>query len=102
VAAVGLQVVEAGQPARRSRRGRGKSDVIDAHLALLAALRLDVDRLPLPRSKTNQGLFGRASSVGWPYLAQYASVTIARGMDWLPQPDAQGVTVDVRDPRWTD
>jgi len=38
------------QPNRKARRGKGKSDTIDAHLAVLAALRLDADRLPLPRA----------------------------------------------------
>ncbi len=46
----GLPVVEAEQPARATRRGKGKSDVIDAHLAVLAALRLDAARLPTPRA----------------------------------------------------
>ena len=32
------------------RAGKGKSDPIDAHLAVLAALRLDADRLPTPRA----------------------------------------------------
>ena len=36
--------------ARKRRRGRGKSDPIDAHLAVLAALRLDVARMPAPRA----------------------------------------------------
>ena len=39
--ASGLLVIECEQPARRQRRGKGKSDPIDAHLAALAALRLD-------------------------------------------------------------
>jgi transposase len=47
--AAGLQVLEAEQPASKARRGKGKSDVIDAHLAVLAALRLDAGRLPTPR-----------------------------------------------------
>src|SRR4051794_38854006 len=47
--AAGLQVLESEQPASKARRGKGKSDAIDAHLAVLAALRLDADRLPLPR-----------------------------------------------------
>jgi hypothetical protein len=46
LSAAGLLVIECEQPARRQRRGRGKSDPIDAHLAVLAALRLDADRLP--------------------------------------------------------
>jgi transposase len=50
VAAAGLTVVECEQPKRKVRRGKGKSDPIDAHLAVLAALRLDADRLPIPRA----------------------------------------------------
>src|SRR4051794_3468554 len=46
LAAAGLLVLECEQPARRQRRGKGKSDPIDAHLAVLAALRVDADRLP--------------------------------------------------------
>ncbi len=42
----GLLVLECEQPARRQRRGRGKSDPIDAHLAVLAALRLDAAKRP--------------------------------------------------------
>jgi transposase len=48
--AAGLLVIECEQPARKQRRGKGKSDPIDAHLAVLAALRLDADRLPEPRA----------------------------------------------------
>lgn len=48
-AAAGLPVLEVEQPHRRDRR-RGKSDPIDARLAALRALRLDVDRLPTPRT----------------------------------------------------
>jgi hypothetical protein len=44
--AAGLLVIECEQPAHRQRRGKGKSDPIDAHLAVLAALRLDAERLP--------------------------------------------------------
>ncbi len=40
-AAAGLVVLECEQPHRNTRRGRGKSDPIDAHLAVLTALRLD-------------------------------------------------------------
>ncbi len=50
LAAAGLLVIECEQPSRRQRRGRGKSDPIDAHLAVLAALRLDAERLPAPRA----------------------------------------------------
>jgi transposase len=50
VAAAGLLVIECEQPSRRQHAGKGKSDPIDAHLAVLAALRLDADRLPVPRA----------------------------------------------------
>jgi transposase len=50
VAAAGLTVIECEQPNRKARRGKGESDPIDAHLAVLAALRLDADRLPVPRA----------------------------------------------------
>lgn len=50
VSAAGLSVVEAEQPNRKQRRGKGKSDPIDAHLAVLTALGLDAGRLPTPRA----------------------------------------------------
>jgi transposase len=50
VSAAGLLVIECEQPNRKGRRGRGKSDPVDAHLAVLAALQLSTDRLPLPRA----------------------------------------------------
>ena len=50
LACAGLLVIECEQPSRKQRRGKGKSDPIDAHLAVLAALRLDADRLPAPRA----------------------------------------------------
>lgn len=50
VAAAGLLVIECEQPNRKQRRGKGKSDPIDAHLAVLSALQLDADRLPSPRA----------------------------------------------------
>jgi len=46
----GLMVIECEQPTRAARRGRGKSDAIDAHLAVLTVLQLDADRLPTPRA----------------------------------------------------
>ena len=50
VAAAGLLVIECEHPDRKQRRGKGKSDSIDAHLAVLTALRCDADRLPTPRA----------------------------------------------------
>jgi len=50
LAAAGLLVIECEPPRRKQRRGKGKSDPIDAHLAVLAALRLDTARLPVPRA----------------------------------------------------
>lgn len=49
LAAAGFTVVEVERPRRAARR-RGKSDAIDAHLAVLSALRLPADRLPAPRA----------------------------------------------------
>ena len=48
--AAGLEVVEAEQPKKAQRRGRGKSDPIDAHLAALTALRMPADRKVVPRN----------------------------------------------------
>ena len=48
--AAALLVLECEQPSRGQRRGKGKSDPVDAHLAVLAALRLDVGQLPVPRA----------------------------------------------------
>lgn len=50
VQAAGLEVVEVEQPKKGQRRGRGKSDPIDAHLAALTALRMPADRKVLPRN----------------------------------------------------
>jgi transposase len=50
VTAAGLAVIEAEQPERKSRRGRGKSDPIDAHLAVVFALNCDLAKLPTPRA----------------------------------------------------
>jgi transposase len=46
----GLTVIECEQPTRSTRRGKGKSDAIDAHLAVRWALELEADRLPTPRA----------------------------------------------------
>lgn len=48
--AAGLRVVEVERPKREQRRGRGKSDPIDAHLAAIQVLGMDLDRLPTPRA----------------------------------------------------
>jgi transposase len=50
VTAAGLMVIECEQPHRKARRGKGKSDPIDAHLAVLTALRCDVERVATPRA----------------------------------------------------
>jgi transposase len=49
-AAAGIPVIEAEQPTRQTRRGKGKSDPIDAHLAVLFAVGLDAEKLPTPRA----------------------------------------------------
>jgi len=48
--AAGLSVVEVEHPKREQRHGRGKSDPIDAHLGAVQVLRMDTDRLPIPRA----------------------------------------------------
>jgi transposase len=50
VARLGLTVVEVERPARTQRRGRGKTDAVDAQLAARQALGLDAGRLPTPRA----------------------------------------------------
>ncbi len=51
VSAAGLPVLEIVRLARDNRRRRGgKTDQIDAGLAVLSALRLDIARLPTPRA----------------------------------------------------
>jgi hypothetical protein len=49
-AGAGIPVIEAEQPTRKSRRGRGKSDLMDAHLAVLYALQQNAEKLPTPRA----------------------------------------------------
>lgn len=46
----GLGVLEVEQPKREQRRGRGKSDPIDAHLAAVQVLGMDAAQLPTPRA----------------------------------------------------
>lgn len=46
----GFTVVEVEQPSTKSRRGKGKSDPIDAHHAVVATLAMDADQLPEPRA----------------------------------------------------
>jgi transposase len=47
--AAGLPVVEVERPSRTDRRGRGKSDPIDAQHAARAVLTMDPAKLPTPR-----------------------------------------------------
>ncbi|MCM3920494.1 transposase [Frankia sp. AiPs1] len=56
--AAGLFVIECEQPHRTVRRGKGKSDPVDAHLAVLAALRLDTGKLPVPRADGDREALG--------------------------------------------
>jgi transposase len=48
--AAGFTVVEVEQPSRKARRGRGKSDQIDAHHAVRTTLAMDADKMPTPRA----------------------------------------------------
>lgn len=50
LSAVDLPVLELERPTRAERRGRGKTDQIDAALGVRRALALDADRLPTPRA----------------------------------------------------
>lgn len=50
VQAAGLVVIEIERPKRTVRRQKGKSDPIDARLAALSLLRMDVAALPQPRA----------------------------------------------------
>jgi len=43
-------VAEVEQPSRKARRGKGKSDPIDAHHAVASTLAMDSGRLPVPRA----------------------------------------------------
>ena len=46
----GFSVVEVERPSKGDRRGRGKSDEVDARHAVLRVLAMDADRLPTPRA----------------------------------------------------
>jgi len=48
--AAGHTVIEAEQPTRRNRRGKGKTDAIDAYLAAMFVLHQDDQHLPTPRA----------------------------------------------------
>jgi transposase len=50
LSAAGLTVLECEQPTGKVRRGKGKTDAIDAHLAALFVLRQDDLHLPTPRA----------------------------------------------------
>ena len=50
LAAAGLPGIECERPSRKRRRGKGKPDPVDAHLAVLAAPRPDAARLAVPRA----------------------------------------------------
>lgn len=77
LAGAGLRVVEAEQPAKKDRRRRGKSDVIDAHLVALATLRLDLERLPTPRADGDREAL-RMLLVGRRELVETRTRTISR------------------------
>jgi transposase len=50
VSAAGLMVTEIQAPGRSARRGRGKSDPIDARMAALQLLRMPAGEMPVPRA----------------------------------------------------
>ena len=48
--AAGFRVIEAERPRRADRRGKGKTDPIEAHMAATNALNLDTDAVATPRA----------------------------------------------------
>lgn len=48
--AAGFTVIEVEQPSVKRRRGKGKSDPIDAHHASVSLLGMDTAKLPVPRA----------------------------------------------------
>jgi hypothetical protein len=65
LAAVGLLVIECEQPRRSSAAGKASPGPIDAHLAVLTALRLETDRLAVPRADgVREPLAGPAGGTG--------------------------------------
>ena len=82
--AAGLTVLECEQPHRKARRGRGKSDPIDAHLAVLAALRYWTSigyppRAPTVTAKRCGSCSAPATSSPWSHCPdQPAARTAAR------------------------
>ncbi|HEY2206902.1 MAG TPA: transposase [Pseudonocardia sp.] len=63
-AAAGIPVIECEQPTRKTRRGKGKSDPIDAHLAVLFAVGLDAQNVPTPRADGDRESCGSCSARG--------------------------------------
>jgi len=54
MSAEGMRVIEAKAPRKSERRGMGKTDPIDAHMAAVNALNLDAGSLPVPRADGNR------------------------------------------------
>lgn len=52
--AAGMRVIEAERPRKADRRGRGKTDPIDAHIAAVNALNLDTGAMAVPRADGNR------------------------------------------------
>jgi transposase len=52
--AAGIRVVEAKATANAERRGKGKTDPIDAHMAAVNVLNLNTDALSVPRADGNR------------------------------------------------
>ncbi len=64
LAAAGVLVLECEQPHRAQRRGKGKSDPIDAHLAVLRYCHFPVTRSPSARVTVRRVVAGRLPAHG--------------------------------------
>ena len=77
--AAGLLVLECEQPHRKARRGKGKSDPIDAHLAVMTALRLGAYETPIDKMLSMRRLGCPGAGRG---LACRCGSSRSRGRRW--------------------
>ena len=94
LSAAGIWVIEAEQPDRKARRGRGKSDPIDAHLAVKFALNCPLEKLPTPRADGDREalrllLAGRRGLVGTQTAQINQLRDLLRGSTLDPDTDAE-------------
>ena len=103
-AAAGLRVIECEQPTRARRRGKGKSDPIDAHLAVLTALQLHADKLPTPRADGDREalriLLCARQFRGFRFRIRLVSWAPYCGTHFHGRPWSALTQMTVADPRW--